>query len=185
MKNPRITPTEVDLIKKAQAGDELAFNTLYRQYKPFVENVLFQYLKDMDESKDIANVVFLKVYNKLSTFTEYNSFGGWLRILTNRVAIDYLRKTENKRIVLGEESDRLPLEAANNTTESDLVNQVTYGELLTEFEKLPETTRRVFKLFYVDDLPISEISKVLKVPKGTIKSTLSRTRRKIKKQIKS
>ena len=75
MKNPRITPEEVGIIKRAQAGDELAFNTLYKRYKGFVENLLFQYLKDMDEAKDVANIVFLKVYDKLSKFTAYDSFG--------------------------------------------------------------------------------------------------------------
>lgn len=183
MKNPRITSTEIEIIKKAQAGDELAFNTLFNKYKGFVENILFQYIKDMDEAKDIANIVFLKVYNKLSTFTDYSSFGGWLRIITNRTAIDYLREMENKRIVLGSEDERLSSDELKETAEEDLVNQLTYDQLLTEFKKLPESTRKVFELFYKDNLSINEISGALKVPKGTIKSTLSRTRRKIKQSI--
>lgn len=183
MKNPRITSTEIEIIKKAQAGDELAFNTLFNKYKGFVENILFQYIKDMDEAKDIANIVFLKVYNKLSTFTDYSSFGGWLRIITNRTAIDYLREMENKRIVLGSEDERLSSDELKETAEEDLVNQLTYNQLLAEFKKLPESTRKVFELFYKDNLSINEISGALKVPKGTIKSTLSRTRRKIKQSI--
>lgn len=183
MKNPRITSTEIEIIKKAQAGDELAFNTLFNKYKGFVENILFQYIKDMDEAKDIANIVFLKVYNKLSTFTDYSSFGGWLRIVTNRTAIDYLREMENKRIVLGPEDERLSSDELKETAEEDLVNQLTYDQLLTEFKKLPKSTRKVFELFYKDNLSINEISEALKIPKGTIKSTLSRTRRKIKQSI--
>lgn len=70
-KNPRITAEEVALIKKAQGGDILAFNKLFKKYKSFIDNVLFNYIKDMDEAKDITNIVFLKVYNKLNTFTEY------------------------------------------------------------------------------------------------------------------
>ena len=42
--NPRITPEEVGLIKRAKAGDESAFNALYHKYKGFVDNILFQYL---------------------------------------------------------------------------------------------------------------------------------------------
>ena len=183
MKNPRITSEEIEIIKKAQAGNELAFNTLFRKYKGFVEQILFHYIKDMDEAKDIANVVFLKVYNKLSTFTDYDSFGGWLRIIANHTAIDYLREMENKRIVLGSEDERLPSEDTKGYTDEDLVNQLTYNQILAEFEKLPESTRKVFVLFYKDNLSVNEISKALKIPKGTIKSTLSRTRRKIKQSI--
>ena len=47
-KNPRITSEEVGIIKRAQAGDESAFNILFHKYKGFVENILFQYIKDMD-----------------------------------------------------------------------------------------------------------------------------------------
>lgn len=183
MKNPRITPEEIGIIKKAQAGDELAFNTLFRKYKGFVEKVLFDYIKDMDEAKDITNVVFLKVYNKLSTFTDYTSFGGWLRIIANHTAIDYLRETENKYMVLESEDDRLSYKDSKGTTEGDLVDRLTYNQLLAEFKKLPESTRKVFELFYRENLTISEISQALKIPKGTIKSTLSRTRRKIKRSI--
>ena len=62
---PRITPEEIKTIKDAQAGSMKAFNRIFYRYKPFVENILFQYLKDMDEAKDLTNIVFLKVYDKI------------------------------------------------------------------------------------------------------------------------
>lgn len=182
MKNPRITPTEVELIKKAQAGDELAFSTLFKHYKGFVEKVLFQYIKDMDEAKDITNIVFLKVYENLSSFTAYDSFGGWLRIIANRTAIDYLRSMKNKSDMLSEDG-RLPLNETQASTEDDLVNHLTYKRIVTEFEKLPEDTRRVFQLFYVNNLTCEQISNALNIPTGTVKSLLSRTRRKLKTKL--
>lgn len=183
MKNPRITPEEVGIIKRAQAGDESAFNALFRRYKGFVDNLLFRYIKDMDEAKDVTNIVFLKVHDKLSSFTAYESFGGWLRIIANRTAIDYLRETKNKVNVLGEADARLSSEESSNSLEDDLVNRLTYEYLLNEFNKFPETTRKVFKLFYVNNMTVDEISKSLRIPTGTIKSTLSRTRRKLKNKL--
>lgn len=184
MKTPRITPEEVGIIKRAQAGDESAFNALFYRYKGFVENLLFQYIKDMDEAKDVTNIVFLKVHEKLSLFTAYESFGGWLRILTNRTAIDYLREMKNKNNVLNGADDRLPSVTDNMSPEDDLVNRMTREQLKAAFKKYPETTQRIFHLFYVKDLTVEQISKTLNVPTGTIKSTLSRTRRKLKNQLK-
>ena len=184
MKLPRITPEEVGIIKRAQAGDESAFNALFYKYKGFVENLLFQYIKDVDEAKDVTNIVFLKVHEKLSMFTAYESFGGWLRILTNRTAIDYLREMKNKVKVLGDSDSRLPSEEASSSMEDDLVNRMTYEQLLAEFDKLPETTRKVLKLFYAHNMTVEQINEKLNVPTGTIKSMLSRTRRKIKKKLK-
>ena len=180
MKNPRITQEEIGIIKRAQAGDESAFNVLFYKYKGFVENLLYQYIKDMDEAKDIANIVFLKVHDKLSMFKAYDSFGGWLRILTNRVAIDYLRTKEASTQDV--EEDRLSSDVTGST-ENDLVNRLTYKQLLSEFNKLPETTRKVFRMFYEEEMTVKEISKAIRIPVGTIKSTLSRTRRKIKKRL--
>lgn len=180
MKNPRITPEEIGIIKKAQAGDKSAFSALYYKYKPFVEKVLFQYIKDMDEARDMANFVFTKVHKKLSMFTAYDSFGGWLRIITSRIAIDYLRTRHGQ--IQAIEEERLSPDMLGST-EDDLVNHLTTKQILAEFEKLPETTRKVFMLTYRDNMTVEEISKALKIPKGTIKSTLSRTRRKIRKRL--
>lgn len=184
MKNPRITPEEVGIIKRAQAGDKLAFSALFKKYKGFVENLLFQYLKDMDEAKDLTNIVFLKVHDKLSMFTAYDSFGGWLRIITNRTAIDYLREMKNKRKMLGETDERLPSEESSGSLEDDIVNRLTFETLLSEFDKFPETTRKVCKLFYANNMTVEQISKALRIPTGTTKSMLSRTRRKLKQKLK-
>lgn len=185
MKNPDITLEEIGIIKRAQAGDESAFNALYYKYKGFVEKILYQYLKDMDEAKDVANIVFLKVHKKLSQFTAYNSFGGWLRILTNRTAIDYLRSQENKGTATDIKEGRLTSDIPDST-ENDLVNHLTYKELITEFDKLPEVARKIFTMFYVNNNTVEEISNAFnpKIPTGTIKSTLSRTRRKLKQRLK-
>ena len=179
----RITASEIQLIKQAQKGNMLAFNKLFVRYKEFVDNILFAYVKDMDEAKDLTNVVFLKVHQKLSTFTDYSSFGGWLRIIANHTAIDYLRKMKEKSVELGEDTGRLPVELTNFSEEEDLVNLLEYESVLKEFKKLPEKTQKIFNLFYVEDLTVDEISKVLKTPTGTIKATLSRTRRKIKNNL--
>jgi RNA polymerase sigma-70 factor (ECF subfamily) len=181
MKAPRITPEEIGIIKRAQAGDKSAFDELFQRYKPFVEKLLTLYLKDYDESKDLTNEVFMKVHDKLSLFKTYNSFGGWLRIMTKNTAIDYLRHIGNKTIPMNTENGGLTFEEPIDSTEEDVVNQISYEQLFKVFNKLPEKTRRIFELFYAEDMTVGEISKVLSIPTGTIKSTLSRTRKRIKK----
>lgn len=182
MKNPNITPEEIGIIKKAQAGDISAFNKLFKKYKRFVDHVLFSYIKDMDEAKDITNIVFLKVFNKLSTFTDYSSFGGWLRIIANRTAIDYLRQTAIKNQVFEDNENKIQLPEFYGRNENDLINQMTYDQIIKEFKNLPENHRKVNELFYVNNMKIPQIGKTLRMSEGTIKSILSRTRNKLKKR---
>jgi len=184
IKNPRITPEEVGLIKRAQNGDIRAFNKLFNRYKSFVDSVLFHYLKDMDEAKDITNIVFLKVYNKLNTFTAYKSFGGWLRIIANRTAIDYLREMKHRDTVVEDEDVRLTSLEPVDTNEVDLVNRLTYNQLLEYFKDFPSNVQRICEMFYIENLTVEQIGKELNIPTGTIKSILSRTRAKIKKHYK-
>lgn len=182
-KNPRITPEEIGIIKRAQAGDISAFNTLFYKYKGFVTAVINHYIHDYDEAQYLANEVFLKVYEKLSMFKAYDSFGGWLRIISNRTAIDYLREMKNKRNLLGD--DDAYIFSPDATTEDDLVNRMRYDEVVAEFNKLSETNRKVHQLFYVYSMTVEQISEKLNVPTGTIKSMLSRTRRKLQEKFKT
>ena len=182
--NPRITKSEVEIIKSAQAGNISAFNKLFKQYKGFVDNLLYSYIKDMDEAKDITNIVFLKVYNNLSKFKDYSSFGGWLRILTNRVAIDYLRSIENKEKPIENNNDRLSLLKSISQNEIDLVNRLSYERVLDEFDKFPEHMKKILEMFYINNFTVFQISKYLDIPTGTIKSILSRTRKQIKQHFK-
>ena len=69
-------------------------------------------------------------------------------------------------------------------SEDEMVNRLTYKNILEEFEKLPEQTKQVCELFYIDNLTVSQIKEALNIPTGTIKSLLFRTRKKIQKQFK-
>lgn len=182
MNTPKITPEEIGIIKDAKAGKESAFNMIYYKYKEFVISLLYQYLNDMDEAKDLSNIVFLKVYQKLSKFTDYSSFGGWLRILTKNTAIDYLRTLKNKAISIDDQENGIQL--SNISDVADENRSLTYTNLIEMFDGLPETNKKVVKLYYESGMTVAQISKAMNVPVGTIKSYLYRTRNNLKKQLK-
>lgn len=179
-KNPKITDEEIALIKSAQAGDESAYNKLYYKYRGFTTNILYKYIKDFDEAKEVNNIVWLKVYNKLLKFKDYTSFGGWLRILTNHTAVDYLREMKNLTYApegAEEKISESPMDVDYGQSE---VDRLTYNQVVEEFKRFPEDVRKVFKLFYVDNLKVDDISAVTGIPVGTVKSHLSRKRKKLK-----
>ena len=180
-KIPRITEKEIALIKSAQSGNEKAFNKLFYMYKGFVESLLTDYLKDRDEARDITNVVFLKVHNKLSMFVDYDSFGGWLRILTRNSAIDYLRTIKVKQQYVEPTSYKLDSNVQNRE-EFDLINQMTLDSILSKLDRMTETKKKVLQMFYGEGYTINDISKCIGIPKGSIKSILFRFRQQVFKQ---
>ena len=184
MKTPKITPEEIKVIKAAQEGNILAFNRIYKKYKEFVSNILYGYIKDKDEANDIANIVFLKVYDKIGKFTAYDSFGGWLRIITNNTAVDYLRRTKNIPIVSDTLDSRLVSNVPASSNEIDLVNRLTYEQLLEEFNALSEQAQKVCRLFYLDNLTSKDIGEKLKMSENTVKSHLRRSRQRLSNKLK-
>lgn len=179
----KITQEEIGLIKSVQAGSEHAFAQLFKRYKPFVENLLTSYLNDRDEAKDLTNIVFLKVHEKISKFTNYNTFGGWLRILAKNVAIDYLR-TIKQNYSLQESITSNSIDEVGGDTEKEYVDRMTYDKIVAMFSKLPPSYRDVCYLFYVDNMTVAQISEALNMPAGTIKSDLHRMRKILQSKLK-
>lgn len=155
---------------------------IFREYNDFVVGVINSYIHDEDEARDLANVVFLKIYQNLSRFDSTN-LGGWIRTIAVHVAIDYLRRKPKNQLLTPETNNEgLSLDAFGDGTEDDLVNHLTYLQVVDSFKKLPSKKRKILELFYVQNMTAEDISKLLNMPKGTVKATLSRTRKELKWQ---
>lgn len=177
MKYPKLTKTEIEVIKQAKEGDEQAFNSIFHKYKQFVDDLLFTYIKDRDEACDLTNIVFVKVHEKLKLFTEYNTFIGWLKILSKNVAIDYLRLHKKKDSV---EKD-FDITQNYESVTCDPINHMLVNEILKYIKlNFPPGHDKVFELV-LEGTPYPQIAKQLKIPVNTIKSIMHRLRPKLKK----
>jgi len=185
MKNPRISDEEVSLIKRAKAGDESAFTMLYNKYEKYVTSTALSFVRDMDTAKDLTIQTFVDAYEHLSSFEDYDSFGGWLRTITCRNAIDYIRKEKHYSDDVIKSDDRLSLlNNVSSENELDIVDRVTFSQILDEFDKLPSQHKRICELFYINELTALQVSKKLEIPIGTVKSVLSRIRKRLKNKFK-
>ena len=160
----------------------MSIEKIFREYNDFVVGVINSYIHDEDEARDLANVVFLKIYQNLSRFDSTN-LGGWIRTIAVHVAIDYLRRKPKNQLLTPETNNEgLSLDVFGDGTEDDLVNHLTYLQVVDSFKKLPPKKRKILELFYVQNMTAEDISKLLNIPKGTVKATLSRTRKELKWQ---
>lgn len=181
-KSKNITEKEIAMIKKAKAGDERAFTWIFNKYKGLVDGILCGYIKDQDEARDMTNIVFLKVHEKLSTFSTYDSLGGWLRVIANRVAIDYLRLKGNHRYKLeGDNTQLVP--DKDGDSEDDAVNHLMISRIFEILDRYRPHVRQIFELHYMQSMPVEMVASKLNMPVGTVKSILSRVRNKIRNQI--
>lgn len=160
----------------AASGDASAFERLYRTHVARVHSLVRRML-DTDEADDITQDVFIRAWQKLSTFRGEAAFGTWL----HRVAVNVVlarRKTvgtERGRFITEEE----PMDRASARPHTP--------ELSMDFEqalaRLPEGARQVFVLHDVEGYRHEEIARMLGVVPGTSKSQLHHARMALRKHL--
>ena len=101
---------------------------------------------------------------------------------SKNTAIDYLRTLKNKAISIDDQENGIQLSNISNVADEN--RSLTYTNLIEMFDSLPETNKKVVKLYYESGMTVAQISKAMNVPVGTIKSYLYRTRNNLKKQLK-
>ena len=160
----------------AASGDPSAFERLYRSHVARVHTLVRRML-DSDEADDITQDVFIRAWQKLSTFRGESAFGTWLHRLAVNVVLAR-RKTvgvERGRFITDDE----PLESATGKRDTP--------ELSLDFEealaRLPEGARQVFVLHDVEGYRHDEIARMLGVVPGTSKSQLHHARMALRRHL--
>jgi len=155
-------------------------------YGPEVLRTAFFYVKDRSIAEDIFQEVFLKVYKKMDTYRGEASIRTWILKITINQCKDYLKSSWFKRILLNfEAKDDIPVEADTTLIPEGIVLQhEEKQELLKQVLKISLPLREVLILYYYHDLSQDEIADILKIPVGTVRSRLHRSKEALKKQLK-
>ena len=177
--------TDESLMAKFQAGDVRAFETLVQRYQGRAVSVAFQYVHNLEESKDVVQDTFVKIYQAGNSFRKGEKFAPWFfRILVNQCVNLYRRKKivrfvsifQNERDpTRGSLADLLPDTGATEA-ESDRRSLVRGA-----VAQLPEKFRSIVILRDIEGFSEEETGKILGIPQGTVKSRLFHARKKLKK----
>ncbi|MBN1998975.1 RNA polymerase sigma factor [candidate division KSB1 bacterium] len=161
------------LVERTLEGDTRAFGSLVKQYKGIVFNVALRMSGNNEDAKDIAQQVFIRLYEKLGLYDTTKPFFSWVYRITLNVTINYLKHPHRR---FNQELDNNIVETtftAPNTVESrmDIQNAIL---------NLSEDYRQVIVMKYYAGLSYDEISETIEVPVKTVKSRLFSARQKLK-----
>jgi len=177
-----------DLIKRVLEGDSNAFKLIISKTQGLVIQIIYKMVNNREDREDLAQEVYFKVYNKLSSFQFNSKLSTWIGAITYNTCINYLKK---KRIPIldietGDEKDIWEiismdnLNSESNLTEGYVLNKERSQILKLEVEKLPPLYKTIVTLFHVEELSYKEISKITNLPEGTLKNYLFRARKKLR-----
>lgn len=174
------------IIKKAQTGDDSSFETLIELYQDRAYAIAYSIMGNSHDSYDMVQDSFIKVYKHLHKFNFKSSFNTWLfRIIKNTCIDEIRKKNRNKTISIDytyANSDGEVTVQYEDDSKSieDIVEEKERASLLKEcLEKLSVEHRTVIVLYDIKGYDYQEISDLLEVSLGTVKSRIFRARGKL------
>lgn len=164
---------ELRLIARCVATDDRdAFGQLVEEYQAGLRRFLLNLtLGDASLTDDLSQETFLKAYLSIRSFQGLARFKTWLYRIAYNEYCSYMRKQREEHI---NEYGIYPDESTSPHSSSEAMMDIE-----TSLRYLNETERTLILLFYLEDLPIKKIVKITSLPEGTIKSHLSRARKKL------
>jgi RNA polymerase sigma-70 factor, ECF subfamily len=186
-------PEDLELVRRAQAGDAAAFGELVERNRRAVFRAALAAVGSPTEADDVAQDAFVTAFQKLNGFRGEASFKTWLLAITWRKAIDrrksvtrWLKRTAAPAYSTetGEEWDPMDrIEARGRSQEEDAMTSDLQRRLRPLIASLPKKLRDALLLAGSGDHTYEEIGQMLKIPLGTVKWRVSEARRLLKQKM--
>jgi len=166
-----LTYTEAELLEGLQAHDEQAFGFLYDHYSKALFNIILQIIPQQELAEDVLQEVFVKIWQNIKSYDETKGrLYTWMLNISRNQAIDRTRSKDfNNRSKTTELSDNVYFNGQVAEARMDDVG------LQKTLSNLPEENRKLLELAYYQGYTQDEISKMLNIPLGTVKTRLRAT----------
>jgi len=180
--------TDRDLVKKVLEGNSLVFKTIISNTQGLVIQIIYKMIWNPEDRKDLAQEVYLKVYDKLASFKFNSKLSTWIGTITYNTCLNFLEK---KRITILNVIDKEGNESwetidsnisgnANSQTETYIFTKERSQVLALEIERLPPLYKTIITLYHNEELTYKEIGEITDLPEGTLKNYLYRARKQLR-----
>ena len=180
--------SDKELILRFQQGDELAYVELVNRYRNRLINFVFRFVGTKEESEDIVQDTFVKLYEKKDYYRPINEFSTWIFTIASNLAKTELRKRKRRKTSslsdLGLENKDFDV-PVQDTTDEETLDEFADSQIQDAIQSLQIHFRTALILRDIEELSYEEISKILDVPLGTIKSRINRARLQLQEKLKS
>jgi RNA polymerase sigma factor (sigma-70 family) len=176
-----------DSVQRALNGDESAYKILLTRYERGIYNMIFQMVKNREETEDLVQETFIKAFNALDSYNQQFAFSTWLYKIAFNNCIDSIRKRKLRTLPLDK-----PIDTKEGQVQQDIRDdtsspekQMLYAEKTRQIHEaidhLPDKYRRVIMLRHQEERSYEEISEMMKIPIGTVKARIFRAREMLKR----
>jgi RNA polymerase sigma-70 factor (ECF subfamily) len=180
----KIQAEEDLLVMAAQQGNQDAFRVLFQRHQQALVRFAYKLCDDQELAKEATQEAWIKSAKTVYKLKDPRAFKSWLYRLTRWRTIDLLRQIQSREKFIDTDAEQDELDGVADGTHSDN-EQDEKGQLTQAINKLPDVEKQMIHLFYLDDMSVAEVSIVLEIPIGTVKSRLNRARQLLKQKYES
>lgn len=175
-----------ELIHRFQKGDEYAYLELVNRYRDKLTNFAFRFLGNSEDAEDIVQDTFVKLYTHRHFYRNIAKFSTWIYTITANLAKTELRKRKRRKVSflsqMGTQDKDFDI-PGDDTTDELAEGRFTKSRIQNAIQKLPVHFRTAVILRDIQELSYEEISKILDVPLGTVKSRINRARLQLQEEL--
>ena len=176
------------LIKKFQDGDISAYNQIVFRYKDRLHNFIYRFLNDLDRAEDLVQDTLLKLYTHKDSYQEIAKFSTWLYTIAANLARTELRKLKRRKTFsiteLSHDDREFIISSSDADPSADHLSQNFEKNVQQALLALPDDFKTIIILRDIQELSYDEISKIVELPLGTVKSRINRGRIKLQQLLK-
>lgn len=179
-------------VRKLLAGESSAFEELFNKYKIRVLNLAFRFVREKEAAEDIAQEVFIKIYEKKIRLDPKAKFFTWLYKVTVNTSLDFIRKKKLTPFSLDAEREeesgekRTFLEGLKSSGPSsrEILEQEELKAILQrEIDRLPEKLRSAILLHEFEEISYEEIAHILSITKKAVERRIYHAKEILKKKL--
>ena len=174
--------TDKYLVNRVLSGDRSAFAAIIKSTEYLVAQIVCKMIGNIEDRKDLAQEIYLKVYKNLRGFKFQSKLSTWIAQIAYNACFDHLRK---KQLVLDEVTERE--EEDNSALSGETIFSMEQKELVFILNKgiqqLPPVYQTLITLYHKEEMSYTEITEITGLPEGTVKSYLFRARKTLKETL--
>ncbi len=172
---------EKKLVSAVILGDDRAFERLFEIYHPIVYSVAHAIIGRRDEVDDAVQEIFMKVLGGLVHFRFNSRLSTWIYAIARNHSLNYLKRREAERSSLGKIGERI--HNAGKDAEQSMIAMETRALVKEALKSINEDYRVALELRYMGEKSYEEISRIMEIPIGTVKTYIHRAKSQLKQKI--
>jgi RNA polymerase sigma-70 factor (ECF subfamily) len=150
-----------------------------RLHKVRVYNLMLRMVRNEEDAADLTQETFIKAFRALASYRPDFAFKSWILKIATNTSLDFLRKNRPETV----STDEVILVEPSADPAQELASKRVGTEIEEAIQALPENLRTAIVLRHQEGMSYEEISKIMEVPMGTVKTWIKRGRETLKKRL--